>query len=347
VSTISATGVLGGVSTTSATVSVTTVSKLPTISVFAPKPLAGVIYSNSPNLQFRGWANVSVGYNAQTTMSVTMSSLGWKVGAGTWQTSGLAGVNAQWSVVATLPSGLSTVQFNATDSKANTVVSSAYSVLVDTSAPTITDVTSAGSTLASGQLFTATVVDSEGDLGNATGAATPASGVWVTYNGTVLASSDVTVSGSNSLGNSVTYTVTALLPTGHWNVVVNAIDLAGNTGAAAAELVTVSVAFADSITFTTSSATYGTVGAYKGITLPVTNSWTAAQTIVVYATFKSGTSIYIAQGTTTLNPGQTASVFCIDVSPIPPGTYTVTFSAVTTSNLAVSAPTTPITVTTT
>jgi hypothetical protein len=284
------------------------------------------------NLQFRGWANASLGYNG----AATMSSLGWKIGTASWQNTGLAGVNAQWSVVATLPAGLSTITFNATDSKANTVVSSAYSVLVDTAAPTITDVTTAGSSLTSGQLFQATIVDSEGDL-NATS-------VGVTYNGTALAHSAIIVSGTNSLGKSVNYTVTAQLPTGHWSVVVSASDLAGNSGSAAAELVTVSVPFANSITFNTGSAVYGTVGAYKGVTLSVTNSWTTSQTIVVFATFRSGTSIYVAQGTTTLAPGQTAPVFCIDLQTIPPGSYSVTFSAVTTSNFAVSAPTTPITV---
>jgi len=98
------------------------------------------------------------------------------------------------------------------------------------------------------------------------------------------------------------------------------------------------------MSFTTSSAAYATIGAYSGITIPVTNSWSSAQTIVVFATFRAGTSLYVAQGTTTLNPGQTATVFAIQLQTIPAGTYTVTFSAVTTSNQAVSAPTTPITV---
>jgi len=346
--TISASGVLNGALTTSATDTITIVSKLPTLSVFSPKPLNNVIYSNSVNVQFRGWANVSTGYNDCTggacPAEVTMSSLGWQVGSsGTWQSTGLAGTTAQWSVIATLPSGLSAVTFNATDSKNNVVVSSTYSVLVDTSAPTVTDVTTAGSTLNAGQLFQTTIVDTEGDLNTTYGA----HGVEVTYNGTVLAASNVQLSGTNNLGSSVTYTLTALLPTGHWSVVVSAEDLAGNTGSSAAELVSVTVAFADSITFNTSTAVYGQVGAYKGITLSVTNSWSTSQTIVVYATFKSGTSIYVAQGTTTLSPGQTAPVFCIDIGVIPPGTYTVTFSAVTTSNQAVSAPTTPITITAT
>jgi hypothetical protein len=103
------------------------------------------------------------------------------------------------------------------------------------------------------------------------------------------------------------------------------------------------VAFANSITFVTSGATYGTVGAYKGVTVSVTNGWNTAQTIVVFATIKSGTNIYVAEGTTTVNPGQTASVFCIDLQIVPAGSYSVTFSAVTTSNLAVSGPVPAIT----
>jgi hypothetical protein len=139
--------------------------------------------------------------------------------------------------------------------------------------------------------------------------------------------------------------VTALLPTGTDNVQVQALTLAGLSTTGTTDTVVVSVSFADSITFNTGTATYGTIGAYSGETVSVTNSWTTSQTIVVYATFKSGTSTYVADGTTTLAPGQTASVFCIDLLNIPAGTYSVTFSSVTTSNLPNSAPTTPITVT--
>jgi hypothetical protein len=319
---------------TSATNSITIVSKTPTLSVFSPKPLAGVIYSNSVNVEFRGWANASSGYNG----AVTMSSLGWKVGTGSWQTSGLAGVKAQWSVVATLPSGLSTITFNATDSKSNTVVSTTYTVLVDTSTPTITNVTPAGSKLTSGQLFTATIVSSQGDL-NATS-------VGVTYNGTAVKASSITVSGTNNLGSSVTYTVTAVLPTGNDTVQVTATSLAGNTGTGASELVIVSIPFADSVTFTTASATWGTSGAASGIFVPVTNSWTSSQQLTIYATLKSGSSTYVVVGGETLAAGQTGTVFLQDfLTTVPAGTYTVTFSAITTADQAVSAPTTPITVT--
>jgi len=108
--------------------------------------------------------------------------------------------------------------------------------------------------------------------------------------------------------------------------------------------ITVTVSQAISITFNTSTATYGLNGAFKGITVSVTNGWSTAQTIVAYATFKSGSNIYVAQGTVTVGAGATAAVFCIDLQTIPAGTYSVTFGAVTTTNLAVSAPTTAINV---
>ncbi len=106
------------------------------------------------------------------------------------------------------------------------------------------------------------------------------------------------------------------------------------------------VYFADSLSFTTSSVSYGTVGAYTGISVPVTNSWSAAQTVVIFAAFKSGTSIYVAEGTIALSAGQGATVFAIDLQSIPAGTYSVTFAAVTLSNEPVSAPIAAITVVT-
>jgi len=51
----------------------------------------------------------------------------------------------------------------------------------------------------------------------------------------------------------------------------------------------------------------------------------------------------VADGTVTLAAGATGSVFLVDIVPIPAGSYSVTFAAVTTSNQAVSAPTTAIT----
>ncbi len=96
------------------------------------------------------------------------------------------------------------------------------------------------------------------------------------------------------------------------------------------------------VTFNTSGAQYVTLGYYSGIMVNVTGSLFGPLTIVVYVTLKVNTATYVAAGTTTIGLNQTVDVFTVDLLPIPPGVYSVTFAAVTTSNDAVSAPTTPI-----
>jgi len=234
-----------------------------------------------------------------------------------------------------MPSGLSTIEFNATDSKSNTVVSSTYTVLVDNQPPTFT----IGTPTAGSGSDAVTIATAEGDFNTTTFAAT--------YGTTTIASSAISWSGTQTLGSPSTLTATINgLTAGTASLQVSGSTYTGVSATSSASI-TITIAFANSITFTTSSASYGVVGAYKGINVPVTNSWNIAQTVVVFATFKSGTNIYVAQGTVTLSAGQTASVFAIAFQTIPAGTYSVTFSAVTTSNLAVSAPTTAITVVTT
>jgi len=234
-----------------------------------------------------------------------------------------------------MPSGLSTIEFNATDSKSNTVVSSTYTVLVDNQPPTFT----IGTPTAGSGSDAVTIATAEGDFNTTTFAAT--------YGTTTIASSAISWSGTQTLGSPSTLTATINgLTAGTASLQVSGSTYTGVSATSSASI-TITIAFANSITFTTSSASYGVVGAYKGINVPVTNSWNTAQTVVVFATFKSGTNIYVAQGTVTLSAGQTASVFAIAFQTIPAGTYSVTFSAVTTSNLAVSAPTTAITVVTT
>ncbi len=94
-----------------------------------------------------------------------------------------------------------------------------------------------------------------------------------------------------------------------------------------------------------SSAQYVTVGAYSGVTLSVTDEPYFAMTFVVYVTLKSemGTGIYVADATTSLGAGGNATVFCIDLLPVPAGIYSVTFAAVNIYDQAVSAATIPIT----
>jgi len=98
------------------------------------------------------------------------------------------------------------------------------------------------------------------------------------------------------------------------------------------------------IRFNIGSVTYGLNGVYPGTTVFVTNVWIEAQSVVVYATFRSGTAIYVEDGTATISSNATVSVFLINIIPIPPGLYSVTFAAITLSDEAVSAPTTPISI---
>jgi hypothetical protein len=111
--------------------------------------------------------------------------------------------------------------------------------------------------------------------------------------------------------------------------------------------ITITVSFANSVTFTTSSATWGQSGVQSGVFVPVTNSWSTPLQLTIYATLKSGTTTYVLVGGITLAAGQTGTVFVQDfLTNVPVGTYTVTFSAITTANQAVSAPTTAISLTT-
>lgn len=342
--TLTASGVLLGASK-SGSATVTTVSPLPTLAIKSPAPNANyynVIYSSTGSVVFTGQANASKGYASTGSQAVKITSVGYKIDSGSVQTAIITPANSvTFSVAAVLSNGQHTITFNATDSKGNVVVGQTYKVLVDTQAPKVTFVTKPGGSIGSGQTLQANIVAYQGDL-NLTAGAT------VTYNGTKLAASSITITpNSNTLGTNTTYSLSAVLPSGTWVVQITATSLTGLTSTAVSETVTVTVPFADSITFNTATATYGTVGAYKGVTVSVTNSWNTQQTIVVFATLKSGTSVYVAEGTVTLAAGQTQSVFTVDLQTVPAGTYTVTFAAVTTSNLAVSAPTTPITLTAT
>jgi hypothetical protein len=101
--------------------------------------------------------------------------------------------------------------------------------------------------------------------------------------------------------------------------------------------------FADSITFTTTSATWGSSGNAQGVFVPVTNCWSTTQSLTIYTTLKLGTTTYVLGGGETLTAGQTATVFCQDFSlVVPAGSYVASFSAYTTANQAVSAPTIPV-----
>jgi hypothetical protein len=341
-STVTATAVVAGKSVTGTT-TVTTISPIPTIAVTSPKPVSGIIYSNSPFVTFSGQANASVGYPASFTgqtlgspgypTGVTITSIGYKINTGHWQTATVGAHNTVvWSVPATFPTGISTVQFNATDSKSNVGVSTTYKVLVDEVAPTFTIGT------VSGACVPVTITSGAGDFNTTSFKATSGT--------TTVPTASITWAGTQTLGTAGTLTATICgLTAGTGTLTVSGTSLTGVTGTTSGS-VTISITQAVSVTFGTGSATWGTSGAVQGIFVPVTNSWGSTQQLTIYATLKSGTSTYVVVGGETLTAGQTGTVFLQDfLTTVPAGTYSVTFSAITTSNLAVSGPTTAITVT--
>jgi hypothetical protein len=313
---------------TCAPVTITIVSPNPTLTVTTPVVgSSGIYYSSVQGVAFTGTAKISSGYQSGTLAGIWYSANGAKYAS--------AGATSPWSAFVTLPLGLSTVSFFANDTLHNTSPTTTLKVFVDPSAPVFT----IGTPVAGTSSDTVTVTTAEGDFNTTTFAAT--------YGGIAVPASSITWSGTQTLGSPSTLTATINgLSVGTNTLTVSGNSYAGVTGSASASI-TITIAFANSITFTTSTATYGLVGAFKGVTISVTNNWNTAQTIVVYATLKSGTSIYVADGTVTLAAGATNSVFLVDLLTIPAGSYTVTFAAVTTSNQAVSAPTTPISLTAT
>jgi hypothetical protein len=325
--TITAAGVLNGKQITSSSYKVNVVSASPTLSVTSPTPVNGFIYSNSESVVFSGQANVSLGFPG----TAHIKTIGYKIDNNTWQSASVNQVtNATWSVALTLTPGLHTITFNATDSNSpkNTVVSQTYSVLVDTSTPVISFVTKAGATVNSSTPFTATIVDTEGDL-NATS-------VRVDYNGTMLPASDITVTGTNSPGNNVTYTVTAVLPGGHWTVQVLATNLAGTSASSS------TITIFQQLTPTSSFVLIGSVvkttvgGNPDGITGTYLNNLAGTQTVTVIgtATNSAGQQISAATATITINSlGQ--QTFSLSFLGLTPGqTYTINFYAVSSAGVA-------------
>jgi hypothetical protein len=333
--TVTATAVVAGTAVTGVS-TVSVVSKTPTMNVKSPAPLSGFIYSNSQFVTFSGKANVSLGYPS----TVTFTSIGYKVGSASWQTSSVvAASKVIWSVPVTFPTGLSTVQFNATDSKTNTVVTSSYQVLVDNSAPTIAFTTAAGATLTSGQPLAATITDTLGDL-NATS-------VKADRNGTAIPASSITVTGTNNPGSSVTYTVSITgLPAGKWKVTLNAKDLAGN--AATAVSLTATFVVLTNQTFTTPSGTpptQSTQSGFTGVSVTWTNNAGTSQTVNIwFVAYNAKNQVVFASFTQlTFGAGASAALFQGLSSSLPSGTYTVQVFVVSTTGTPLST-STPVTV---
>jgi len=332
--TLTASGVLLGSAKTSAPTTIGVVSPLPTLAVISPVPTNGVIYSSSNAVVFTGEANVSIGYASTGSFAVKIVSVTYSIDGGTVQTAPTTSANQiTFSVAATFTAGLHTIVFNATDSLNNVASSTKYSVLVDTVAPTVAFTTKTGAIVNYSSPVTATITVPQGDL-NATS-------VVASLNGTALASSHVTVTGTNKLGSSVTYTVTISgLAAGSDTVGLSATSLAGLTGTATTITVTVQVNIATSVIITTAS--YGTLGSFNGVSVSVTNTWSGTQNVVAFAVWKNSqgqTAAVTTGGFSPLAAGASGTTFCPLASALPSGSYTVSVFVITTANLPVSSPT--------
>lgn len=327
--TLTATGVVNGASV-KGTGSITTVTSTPTFSVTSPSiPSAGIIYTSSTTVVFSGEANISLGYpptsypisctsNCPTT-KVTIASVGYKIGTNSWQTAtlitGSTTGSYTWDAVAFLSAGLNTVKFNTTDSKGNVFTSQTYQVLVDSVAPAVTFTTLNNAVLSNGAQATATITVVGGDLN--------ASSVTASVNGTALPSADVSVSGTNNPGSSVTYIVTISLPAGSDYLGLSATSLAGLTGKAAAITVTVSVPIDQTfISSGTGLPTFTTQSGFPGISTTFTNNGAAPIAAQFWIQFTGPTTSAEFQGTT-VAPGSAITVF-FGTAGLAPGSYTAT-----------------------
>jgi hypothetical protein len=285
-------------------------------------------------------ANASAGYPGTGAGAVTISSVTFSAdgGASTAATLITSGHDVAWQgSVFFGTQGVHNITFTATDSLANTISSQSFKVLIDSSAPTIAFTTATGSTLTYGSPAKAVIFDTEGDLNTTS--------VKATFNGTAVASANLAITGTNTLGSNSTFQVSINnLPAGKWVVKLTASDLAGNANAGVSITVTVSVPFAQSVVI--NSATYTTIGSFPGISVSATNIWSSSQNLVVFAVWKNGAgqTVAVATGGLTLASGATGTAFAPLTNALPSGSYTVNVFVITTSNNPVSS-TTTITVT--
>lgn len=322
-----------GASLTPASFSVKTVSATPTMKVTSPKPLSGVIYSNSLAVVFGGYANASAGFGG----TVNMATLGYKVGTGAWKTISLpASPNPTWSFAATMVSGLNTLSINVTDANSDVSTVQTFSVLVDTAAPTVTFSTANNANITSGSSVTAQVTDTLGDL-NTTSLTATGTNLQTSATKTFTAS----VVGTNNPGHAVSYSVSISgMPTGNWSIVLTGSDYAGNTFTSKALTVHVTVPFAQS--FVVSGTPHSaTIGSFTGINASYTNLNPTSQSVVVFAVFKNsaGQTMGIGTGSLTVGAGATQSVFIAEPVGLASGTYSVSIFVFTTGNLPVSVST--------
>jgi len=302
----------------------TVVSPNPTVTVSTPAGTVGhTVYSNVQGIGLSGTAAPSLG----VFPAPTIAAVYYTVDGGAAAT---ASGTVAWSLGVTLPNGLHTVGVYSKDSAGLVSATNSTVVLVETTAPTIT----APTTLAygAGTPVVFSVVDSEGDLNAASVVATSNSSATLT----------TTVTGTNNPGASVTYSVSvAGLPatTGHWSLTLNAKNLVGNVATPVTIVVSVTVAFAQSMVIS-GTPTSSTVGGYTGVTAMFTNEWSSSQSVIVFAVWKNslGQTVYISASTASLAAGASQSFFLPEVG-LASGSYTVNVSVWTTSNLPVSSQT--------
>jgi len=120
---------------------------------------------------------------------------------------------------------------------------------------------------------------------------------------------------------------------------LNAKNLVGNVATPVKVVVSVTVAFAQSMVIS-GTPTSSTVGGYTGVTATFTNEWSSSQSIIVFAVWKNslGQTVYISASTATLAAGASQAFFLPEVG-LASGSYTVNVSVWTTSNLPVSSQT--------
>jgi hypothetical protein len=313
--TLTATGVPVGVEVTG-TLTLTVASPLPTFSTLTPTYSGSVFYSKSQTVIFSGWANVSSALPSTTDdTNVQLKYVQFKINAGTWQSAAIAaGANVKWSVAATFPVGLNTIQFRANDSASTPDVytSPVSQVLIDTTPPTITFPTT--TTINTGSV-TLTVSDSLGDLNT-----TSIEAWWGT---TAIPAASITVTGSNTVGSNSVFTVTvAGLTPGTNTLKITASDYAGNT-ATSSQSFTVTITPIDTFTLST-PLTQTTESGINGVSASITNNGASATAQVWFQLVNSGGSVVLGPIISGGNfaAGATNTFFFGFGSNLPSGTYT-------------------------
>lgn len=319
---VTATGVVSGVSV-SGSATLTVVSASPTINITSPVPVSGYLYANTTEVTFGGIANATAGN--QTTY---ISTIGYQVNSGTWESVATPNLhNVTWSIPIVLTTGSNSIIFNVTDSNSITTVGPTYTVLVDTTAPVISNITNVGGSSTVGFSIT----QAEGDLN--------ASAVQVWYNGTALPASDISVTGTNNPGTSVTYAGTASgIPLGTWSVEVEATSLAGTSATASGTITVTSISqnITNAITFP-AAASYYQLGPYPTVSVPVSNTQAAPLTVVVFAVVHNGAGQTLEVATSTvanIAPGASSTAY-VPIN-LPAGTYSVNVFVWSTSGASLS-----------